>query len=123
VKSHAAVAAYLLEDEALVQAVLDGLDTAPLSDADRALLRFVEKVNRDSITIEPADIAALHAHGWSDEALYDALTVTALFNFYNRWIDAAGVQPMSDAAHRAGAARMAPGYIRTAAPSIRDTER
>ena len=91
-----------------------GLDAAPLSDADRALLRFVERVNRESVAIEPADIEALHAQGWSDEALYDALTVTALFNFYNRWIDAAGVHAMSDATHRAGAARMAPGYIRTA---------
>jgi hypothetical protein len=33
----------------------------------------------------------LKAAGWSDEAIYDAINVCALFNFYNRWIDATGV--------------------------------
>jgi len=70
-------------------------------------------VNADSPAITPADIAALHQHGWTDEAIYDAITVCAMFNFYNRWIDATGVHPMSDEAHRAAAPRMAPGYIRS----------
>ena len=112
-KAHAAVAAYLLGDDVLVQSVLGDVGSAPLSDAEKALLLFVEKVNRDSIAVGPADVEALHAHGWSDEALYDAISVCALFNFYNRWIDATGVHPMSDGAHRAAAVRMAPGYIRT----------
>ena len=32
--------------------------------------------------------------GWSDEALYDAITVCSLFQFYNNWIDATGVADM-----------------------------
>ena len=40
----------------------------------------------------------------------------ALFNFYNRWIDATGVHPLSEAEHKAAAARMAGGYIRTPLP-------
>ena len=31
--------------------------------------------------------------GWTDEAIYSAVSVCALFNFYNRWIDATGVHP------------------------------
>jgi len=93
--------------------VLRDIDSAPLGDADKALLNFVEKVNRESTGVGPTDIAALHAQGWTDEAVYDAITVCALFNFYNRWIDATGVHPMTDEAHRAGAVRMAPGYIRS----------
>lgn len=92
------------------------LETAPLTEAEKALLRFVEKVNRESPTIQRADIEALYTHGWTDEALYDAVTVCAMFNFFNRWIDATGVHPMSDEAHRAAAPRMAPGYIRTPVP-------
>ena len=42
----------------------------------------------------------LHDVGWSGEAIYFALTVCALFNFYNRWIDASGVRAMSEEAHR-----------------------
>jgi hypothetical protein len=37
-------------------------------------------------------VTALKAVGWSDEAIYDAINVCALFNFYNRWIDATGVR-------------------------------
>ena len=44
----------------------------------------------------------LRAVGWTDEALYFAITVCAMFNFYNRWIDATGVHALSDEAHRAG---------------------
>ena len=51
--------------------------------------------------------------GWTDEALYFAITVCALFNFYNRWIDASGVPALSDDAHRQGGKRMAAeGYVR-----------
>ena len=93
--------------------MLRDAQTSRLSPAEKALFGFVDKVNRESVTIVPADIEALHDAGWSDEAIYDALTVCALFNFYNRWIDASGVHALSDEAHRAGAPRMAPGYIRT----------
>jgi len=113
VKAHAAVAAYLLEDDPLVQAVIRDIDAAPIGAAERALLHFVEKVNRTSTRVGQEDIDALKAAGWTDEAIYDAITVCALFNFYNRWIDATGVHAMSDEAHRASAARMAPGYIRS----------
>jgi len=80
-------------------------------------MRFVKKVNSESPTIGPADIAALHDAGYSDEAIYYAITVCALFNFYNRWIDASGVHPMSDEAHALGAKRSAIyGYTRSSQP-------
>jgi uncharacterized peroxidase-related enzyme len=113
-KSHAAVAAELLGSKELVHGVLADLDSSALPDSDKALLRFVRKVNEDSVAVQPDDIAHLHAHGFSDEAIYYAITVCALFNFYNRWIDASGVHPMSDEAHAAGAKRSAVhGYSRS----------
>ena len=52
--------------------------------------------------------------GWTDEELYFAITVCALFNFYNRWIDASGVHALSDEAHKQGAKRSAQsGYARS----------
>jgi alkylhydroperoxidase family enzyme len=77
------------------------------------LFRFVDKVNHDSPRMSPLDLDALRAAGWTDEAIYFAITVCALFNFYNRWIDATGVHALSDEAHRHGAKRMAvQGYAR-----------
>jgi hypothetical protein len=73
----------------------------------------VDKVNRDSPRITSEDMQPLYAVGWSDEAIYFAITVCALFNFYNRWIDATGVHALSDEGHREGGKRMARhGYVR-----------
>ncbi len=77
------------------------------------MLRFVDKVNHNSPDISPADMIPLYEQGWNDEEIWYAITVCALFNFYNRWIDATGVHPLSDEAHRAGGKRSAStGYVR-----------
>jgi hypothetical protein len=105
--------------EKLVSAVISDLNASPLSEAERVLFRFVEKVNRNSYDIRYQDVEDVRQAGWSDEAIYDAITVCALFNFFHRWIDATGVHPMSDEAHRIGAQRMAvTGYVHTSKPSV-----
>ena len=89
------------------------LETSALDEKHKALFRFVDKVNHDSQTISAADMQPLYAAGWEDEAIYFAITVCALFNFYNRWIDASGVHALSDEAHRMGGKRSAVhGYSR-----------
>lgn len=93
--------------------VLRNLETSALPEKEKALFRFIDKVNRDSPQITAEDMKPLHAAGWSDEAIYYAVTVCALFNFYNRWIDATGVHALSEEAHREGGKRMAVhGYAR-----------
>lgn len=100
-----------------MESVLNDVETSLLPEEEKALFRFVHKVNHNSVSIQPADIDLLHAAGYTDEAIYYAITVCALFNFYNRWIDASGVHPMSDEAHRAGAKRSAiHGYSRSSQP-------
>jgi uncharacterized peroxidase-related enzyme len=111
--SHAAVARELLEDEPLVDAVIENLEAAPLPEADKALLRFVRKITLASSQIGQPDIDELHRQGWSDEAIYDTITVSALFNFYNRWVSSSGVHPLPDQMHRERGRLMAQhGYIR-----------
>jgi uncharacterized peroxidase-related enzyme len=113
VKSHAAVAAELLGNEKLVRGVLSDLETSALAENEKALFRLVTKVNRHSPEITADDMKPLYAAGWTDEAIYYAITVCALFNFYNRWVDASGVHPLSDEAHRQGGKRSAIyGYVR-----------
>lgn len=97
-----------------MEAVLRDLESSPLDEKHKALFRFVDKVNRESPRITVDDMNHLRALGWNDEALYFAITVCALFNFYNRWVDATGVHAMSDEAHREGGKRMArQGYVRS----------
>jgi alkylhydroperoxidase family enzyme len=97
----------------LVWSVLRDLESSPLPEKEKALLRFVSKVNLDSPNISPADMQPLYEAGWTDDAIYYAITVCALFNFYNRWIDASGVHALSEEAHREGGKRSAlHGYVR-----------
>jgi len=101
-----------LGDRAKVDAALENYRTAPITDAEKALLAYIEKVNCNCAAVEQADIDALHRAGLMDEAIYDAIMVCGLFNFYNRWVDAAGVKAMSRKDHEASGRRLARrGYI------------
>jgi hypothetical protein len=94
--------------------VLDDFRTAPLSEREKAMFAFLEKMNRASTTVTAEDVAAVVAAGWTEEAVYDALTVCALFNFYNKWIDASGVSDLPAAAYVASGERLATtGYTTT----------
>jgi alkylhydroperoxidase family enzyme len=99
----------LLEDRALVDAVLEDYRTAPISERERALFAFIERMNRASNQLTAEDVAEVVAAGWTEEAVYDAITVCALFNFYNKWIDATGVSDMPAAAYDASGERLATG--------------
>ena len=65
------------------------LEGCALPEKEKALLRFVAKVNHRAWEITADDMKPIYA-----------ITVCALFNFYNRWIDATGVHAMSEEAHR-----------------------
>jgi alkylhydroperoxidase family enzyme len=102
-----------LRNEELVQGVLRNLETSLLSEKEKVLFRFAGKVNRGSPSITDEDMKPLYEAGWDDTAIYYTITVVALFNFYNRWVDASGVHALSDEAHREGGKRSAVhGYVR-----------
>jgi alkylhydroperoxidase family enzyme len=102
-----------LGNEELVWGVLRDVESSALEEKEKALFRFINKVNHDSPRISPDDMQPLYAEGWTDDAIYFAITVCALFNFYNRWVDATRVHALSDEAHREGGKRSAiHGYVR-----------
>ncbi|MCC6742004.1 MAG: peroxidase [Planctomycetia bacterium] len=76
------------------------------------LLRFVRKAATASATMTAEDAATARAAGWTDEALYDAVTVVALFRFFNTWCDSHGVRAMPPAEHALSGKRIASeGYL------------
>ena len=96
----------------MVKAVVQDYRSAPVSDAEKALFAFIEKANAHAHEIRQADVEETKKAGWSDEALYDAITVCSLFNFYNRWNDANGTRDMSAADYEEQGRRLAKhGYI------------
>lgn len=96
-----------------MDAVLEDYRTAPIDDREKALFFFIEKMNAQSNRIAQTDIDDLKAAGWTEEAIYDAVTVCSLFKFYNAWIDATGVHDLPAGAYRMSGKRMAAqGYLR-----------
>ena len=98
----------------VVDAVLNDYRTAPIDDREKALFAFIEKMNEQSNLVRREDIDRVKAAGWSEEAIYDAISVCALFKFYNAWIDATGVHDLPAAAYEMSGKRMATeGYMRS----------
>ena len=112
-KAHAAVASILLEDEELVWSVIRDLETSSLENKRKELLRFVRQITLAPASITAADTQKLNAAGWDDASIFYTISACALFNFYNRWILASGVNPVSEEAFKNLASRMAAaGYAR-----------
>ena len=94
--AHAAAAAQFLEQD-LVDEVLCDLDSSRLDLAHKELFRYVGKLAENPAGITASDIDQLKRVGWSEEAIYDALTVASVFRFYNTWNAGAGVRIMASA--------------------------
>jgi len=89
-------------EESTVDALVANVDTAPVDEKLKPLLRYVAKLKNLPARLTDADAKAVYDAGWSERALYDAIQVAALFNFMNRLIEGAGVtfdyaaNPLSD---------------------------
>ena len=66
---------------------------ADISPRQRAMLDFAMKVCQRSDEIEDADFAALHAHGFNDEDIWDIAAITAFFGLSNRMASFSGMLP------------------------------
>ena len=66
---------------------------ADITPRQRAMLDFAMKVCEASHTVEDADFATLHAHGFDDEDIWDIAGITAFFGLSNRMANATGMLP------------------------------
>ncbi len=66
---------------------------ADITPRQRAMLDFAMKVCLRSHEIDDADFAALHAHGFDDEDIWDIAAITAFFGLSNRMASFAGMLP------------------------------
>ena len=66
---------------------------ADISPRQRAMLDFALKVCNQSDQVEEADFAALHAHGFNDEDIWDIAAITAFFGLSNRMASFSGMMP------------------------------
>lgn len=66
---------------------------AEITPRQRAMLDFAMKLSADSASVGDADIEALKAHGFDDEAIWDIGAITAFFAMSNRLANLTSMRP------------------------------
>lgn len=73
-------------DEELFPKLVDDIDTAPVDDKLKPVLRYVRKLTLTPDRLTEEDAKACYRVGWSEEDLTIAITVCSSWNWFNRMI-------------------------------------
>ena len=66
---------------------------ADITPRQMAMLDFAARVTTSSFAIDDSDFEALHAHGFSDEDIWDITALASLYGFSNRMANTLGIRP------------------------------
>ena len=91
-KHHGAGLHRLTNDQALVDGLLRDYRQVELSEADRAMLVYTDKLTLRPWDMTEADVIALREVGFSDSAILDINQVTSYYAYVNRLADGLGVE-------------------------------
>ena len=108
---HTATAEAFGVAEATLVALLDDVDSAPVDDKLKPLLRYLRKLTLTPSRMSEADAAEVFAAGWDENALHSAVSVCALFNFMNRYVEGLGVASSPQGWAEAGVRIAEHGYL------------
>lgn len=89
---HVATAELLGAPKDSIANALKEIDTAPITEKMKPVLRYAQKLTRQPNAMTQADADALFGAGWDETALYHTVAVTALFNFMNRLVEGMGIE-------------------------------
>lgn len=78
-------------DEGLIDTLMQGVDAAPVDERLKPVLAYVEKLTRTPSKIGPSDAQKVYDAGWDEQALFDAISICALFNLMNRIVSGSGI--------------------------------
>lgn len=93
VVAHGAILRIYEKKPLLADQVAVNYRKADITPRQRAMLDFAMKVCLRSAEVDEADFAALRAHGFSDEDIWDIGAITALFGLSNRMANLVSMQP------------------------------
>jgi uncharacterized peroxidase-related enzyme len=89
--SHAEFLRRVTLDESMVAALCADYRTAPITDAERAMLDYAVDISEDATRVTPGTLEGLRAHGFEDRAILQMALIASWFNYINRVADALGV--------------------------------
>ena len=91
------------KDDRLVYHILRDWRRADLSEGDRAMLTYAEKLTQTPGQVNAGDVEALRAAGFDERQILDVVLITAKFAFMTRLADGVGIR--ADEKFRANSAR------------------
>ena len=91
--SHGAYLREITGDPAFADLLTHNYRRAELTERERALLDFAVAMTGESYKMTEAGLEPLRALGLSDETIFEAAQVAAMFNFTNRLANALGWRP------------------------------
>lgn len=89
---HEAVAGRFGVAAGTLGALIENVDSAPVEERFRPLLRYVHKLTVEPGRITLQDARAVYEAGWDERALHDAVAVCGLFNLMNRLVEGLGLE-------------------------------
>lgn len=93
VVAHGAILRIRARDPLIADQVAVNWRKARLTDRQRAMLGFAEKVSLAADRIEDSDRAALTDAGFTDDEIWDIASIAAFFGLSNRLVNAADIPP------------------------------
>ncbi len=91
VHHHAEALRFYWKDEARVEQAVRDWRELELTDAQRAMLAYAERLTRTPGTVAEADVEALRRAGFADRDILDINLIAGYFNFVNRIASGLGV--------------------------------
>ena len=99
-------------ENGVIDRLLENIDTAPVEARLKPLLAYVRKLALTPGEMHQADADAVFAAGWDEQALHDAIAVTARAAFMQRLVEGHGFTPMTRAkAVERAKRRVERGYV------------
>ncbi len=77
----------------LFEGLMADLATSGVEERMKPILAYVGKLTRTPSMMAERDAQLVYQAGWSEEALFTAISVCALFNFMNRIVEGSGIKP------------------------------
>ncbi len=78
-------------DESLAKAIRTDWRAAPITDAERVMLTYVETLTRDTVQVQLRDHGALRTVGFNDQSILQIRMIAGFFSYINRVADGLGV--------------------------------
>ena len=96
VVAHGAILRIYAKNPLVADQVAINFRKADITDRQRAMLTFAEKVALNSAALEEADYEAVRSHGFDDEDIWDIGAIAAFFALSNRMANLTAMRPKDE---------------------------